>query len=177
MMIALATIDSRSRRILDSRNRNSNLQTRLTPSERRERTRLRSERYRRAHGIMPRKPAQKPWLAEGISRSTWYRRRAKAREQAALAAATAARLATLDRLDHQLSVLNAELERCAAIQAGGMKGLNWRAQTLNIALSIADLDGLIARKVSLDIVEGPILPMAASEIVRRKRRSGQRAGR
>ena len=49
--------------------------------------------------------------------------------------------------------------------------------TLNIALSIADLDGLIARKVSLDIVEGPILPMAASEIVRRKRRSGQRAGR
>jgi hypothetical protein len=86
-------------------------------------------------------------------------------------------LATLDRLDHQLSVLNAELERCAAIQAGGMKGLNWRAQTLNIALSIADLDGLIARKVSLDIVEGPILPMAASEIVRRKRRSGQRAGR
>ncbi|MGA3340867.1 MAG: hypothetical protein ABSD11_09600 [Methylocella sp.] len=67
------------------------MQTRLTPSERRERARLRSERYRRAHGIMPRKPAQKPWLAEGISRSTWYRRRAKAGEQAALAAATAAR--------------------------------------------------------------------------------------
>jgi hypothetical protein len=27
-----------------------------------------------AHGIMPRRPAQKLWLAEGISRSTWYRR-------------------------------------------------------------------------------------------------------
>jgi hypothetical protein len=40
-------------------------------AERRERARLRSERWRRAHGIGPRKPAQKPWLAEGISRSTW----------------------------------------------------------------------------------------------------------
>ena len=36
--------------------------------------RLRSERWRSAHGIMPRKPAKRPWLAEGISRSTWYRR-------------------------------------------------------------------------------------------------------
>jgi len=35
-----------------------------------ERDRLRSECWRRAHGIMPRKPAQRPWLAEGISRST-----------------------------------------------------------------------------------------------------------
>jgi hypothetical protein len=43
-------------------------------AERRERARLRSERWRRAHGIMPRRPAQKPWLAEGCSRSTWYRR-------------------------------------------------------------------------------------------------------
>ena len=59
---------------------------RLTPEERRERNRLRSERWRRAHGIGPRKPAQRPWLAEGISKSTWYRRRAKAREQAALGA-------------------------------------------------------------------------------------------
>jgi hypothetical protein len=41
---------------------------------RREKARLRSERWRRAHGIMPRKPASKPWLAEGCSRSTWYRR-------------------------------------------------------------------------------------------------------
>ena len=44
----------------------------MTPSERREASRLRSERWRRAHGIMPRRPAQRPWLAMGISRSTWY---------------------------------------------------------------------------------------------------------
>jgi len=41
----------------------------MTPDGRRERARLRSERWRRAHGIMPRRPAQRPWLAEGISRS------------------------------------------------------------------------------------------------------------
>jgi len=35
-------------------------------AERREKARLRSERWRRAHEIMPRRPAQKPWLAEGI---------------------------------------------------------------------------------------------------------------
>jgi hypothetical protein len=46
----------------------------MTPAERRERARLRSERWRRAHGIGPRKPASKPWLAMGVSRSTWYRR-------------------------------------------------------------------------------------------------------
>lgn len=46
----------------------------MTPAERREANRLRSERYRRAHGIMPRRPASKPWIAEGVSRSTWYRR-------------------------------------------------------------------------------------------------------
>jgi hypothetical protein len=40
----------------------------MTAAERRERARLRSERWRRAHGIGPRRPAQKPWLAEGISR-------------------------------------------------------------------------------------------------------------
>ena len=61
---------------------------------RRERNRLRSLRWRRAHGIGPRKPAQRPWLALGISR----RRRAKARERAALAQAMAAREAVLDRL-------------------------------------------------------------------------------
>src|SRR5262249_2837384 len=64
--------------------------TRLTPEERRERARLRSERWRRAHGIGPRKPAERPWLALGISRSTYYRRRAKARSQAALTQAMAA---------------------------------------------------------------------------------------
>ena len=35
--------------------------------------------------IGPRKPAQRPWLAKGISRSTFgYRRKAKARQEAAL---------------------------------------------------------------------------------------------
>src|SRR5215468_8894559 len=85
--------------------------TRLTPEERRERARLRSERWRRAHGIGPRKPAQRPWLALGISRpKPLYRRRAKAREQAALAA----REAVLDRLQWQMTELRVSLERCAA---------------------------------------------------------------
>ena len=70
----------------------------LTIDEKRERNRLRSERCRRAHGIMPRKSASKPWLAEGISRSTYYRRRAKARQQAALAA-------VFDRFDWQIAGL------------------------------------------------------------------------
>ena len=39
----------------------------MTDAERREKARLRSERWRRAHGIGPRRPAQRPWLAEGIS--------------------------------------------------------------------------------------------------------------
>jgi hypothetical protein len=42
----------------------------LTPEERRERNRLRALRWRRAHGIGPRRPAQRPWLAMGVSRST-----------------------------------------------------------------------------------------------------------
>jgi hypothetical protein len=88
--------------------------TKLTSEERRERARLRSERWRRAHGIPPRKPAQRPWLAEGISRSTpWYRRRAKAREQAALAA----RAAVFDRMQWQLSELRESLDRAAAANA------------------------------------------------------------
>ena len=41
----------------------------LTPEQRRERARLRSERWRRAHGIGPRKPAARPWLALALSRS------------------------------------------------------------------------------------------------------------
>jgi hypothetical protein len=52
----------------------------MTDAERRERARLRSERWRRAHGIMPRRPALRPWLALGISRSTYYRRRKKSFE-------------------------------------------------------------------------------------------------
>jgi 2-hydroxychromene-2-carboxylate isomerase len=85
----------------------------MTGEERREKARLRSERWRRAHGIPPRKPAQKPWLAEGISRSTWYRRRAKAREQAAVALAATMREAVFDRLDWQLARLRGDLDRCA----------------------------------------------------------------
>jgi hypothetical protein len=91
--------------------------TRLTPEQRRERARLRALRWRRAHGIGPRKPAARPWLALGVSRSTYYRRRAKAREQAALAAATAAKEAVLDRLQWQLAELRASLDRCAAVNA------------------------------------------------------------
>jgi len=89
----------------------------MTAAEQREKARLRSERWRRAHGIGPRKPAQKPWLAAGCSRSTWYRRRAKARQEAALAAATVARNAVLDRLDGQLTELRASLNRAAAVHA------------------------------------------------------------
>jgi hypothetical protein len=70
-------------------------------------------RWRRAHGIGPRRPAQRPWLTLGISRSTWYRRRKKEREQAALAA----RNAVLDRLEWQLAELRGHLDRCAAAQA------------------------------------------------------------
>ena len=59
----------------------------MTVEERQEAARLRSERWRRAHGIMPRRPAQRPWLAEGISRSTWYARRKAGRKMAARRAA------------------------------------------------------------------------------------------
>ena len=91
---------------------------RLTPEQRREKSRLRSLRWRRAHGIGPRKPAQRPCLALRISRSTWYRRRAKApREQAALAQAMAAREAVLGRLAWQLAELRASLDRCAVAHA------------------------------------------------------------
>jgi hypothetical protein len=89
----------------------------MTAEERRERARLRSERWRRAHGIMPRRPAQRPWLAEGISRSTWYRRRAKASEQAA----TATRHAAFSRADgftRQLQADLADVARCQAVAAG-----------------------------------------------------------
>jgi hypothetical protein len=33
----------------------------MTAAERREKARLRSERWRRCHGIMPRRPAKRPW--------------------------------------------------------------------------------------------------------------------
>ena len=44
----------------------------MTAAERRERARLRCERWRRTHGIGPRKPAERPWLVLGISRSPLF---------------------------------------------------------------------------------------------------------
>jgi hypothetical protein len=63
-------------------------------------------------GSAPGSP-RRPWLAEGISRSTWYRRKAKARQEAALAA----RAAVLDRLEWQVAELRAHLDRAAAFNA------------------------------------------------------------
>jgi hypothetical protein len=54
---------------------------------------------------MPRKPAERPWLALGVS--PYYRRRAKARQQAAQAA-------VFDRLQWQLAELRSELDKAAA---------------------------------------------------------------
>jgi hypothetical protein len=85
----------------------------MSEAERREKARLRSERWRRAHGIMPRKPAERPWLALGISRSTYYRRRKKA----AAAAAASAQMAVIDRFDWQLRKLRTQLARVAILQA------------------------------------------------------------
>jgi hypothetical protein len=88
----------------------------MTTAERREANRLRSERWRRAHGIGPRKPAQKPWLALGISRSTYYRRRKQARERVAAVAlnSTIARASSFVR---ELQAELAEVDRCQAITA------------------------------------------------------------
>jgi hypothetical protein len=83
----------------------------MTP---RDRNRLCSERWRRAHGIGPRRPAQGPWLAEGISRSTWYRRRAKAREATARQCALASVERTFTRAQAFALQLVCDLERCAA---------------------------------------------------------------
>jgi hypothetical protein len=89
----------------------------MTTSERREAARLRSERWRRAHGIGPRRPAQRPWLAGGISRSTWYRRRKAAREREALAARASKSQATVERAEAFAAELARDLERCAAFHA------------------------------------------------------------
>jgi hypothetical protein len=85
----------------------------MTAAERREKARLRSERWRRAHGIMPRKPARRPWLASGVSRSTYYRSRAKARQEAALAATFTRAEVFVNDLQREL----AEAARCHAIMA------------------------------------------------------------
>jgi hypothetical protein len=62
---------------------------------------------------MPRRPAQRPWLAEGISRSTWYRRRKQVREREALTVVATAREAVFDRLDWQLAQLRRGFETVA----------------------------------------------------------------
>jgi hypothetical protein len=80
----------------------------MTDAERREKARLRSERWRRAHGIGPRRPAQRPWLAEGISR----RRKQRARQAAAVACACA----TLERAEAFVATLTRDLARCAALE-------------------------------------------------------------
>jgi len=89
----------------------------MTPPERREAARLRSERWRRAHGIMPRRPAQRPWLAEGISRSTWHRRRKQVREWEALAARTSRSQAMFERAEALAAALTRDLEWCAMLHA------------------------------------------------------------
>jgi hypothetical protein len=61
----------------------------------------------------PRKPAQRPWLAEGISRSTWYRRRKQAREREALVVESARRHALLSRAEAFTRQLQAELAEAA----------------------------------------------------------------
>src|SRR2546423_1730164 len=61
----------------------------ILETEKQAEPRLRSERWRRAHGIMPRKLAQRPWLALCVSRSAYYRRRKQARCTAGVASALA----------------------------------------------------------------------------------------
>jgi hypothetical protein len=86
----------------------------MTP---RERNRLRSERWRRAHGIGPRKPAQRPWLEAGCSRSTWYRRRKQAREATARQCATAATERTFTRAERFVAELRTDLDKAARSHA------------------------------------------------------------
>jgi len=81
-----------------------------------ERNRLRSECWRRAHGIMPRKPAQRPWLAEGISRSTYYRRRKQAPEAGARQCALASVERTIERAESYAAKLSHDLDRCTALK-------------------------------------------------------------
>jgi hypothetical protein len=95
--------------------------TEITPEDRarREKARLRSERARRARGVQPRPKAKQPWLAAGISRSTWYRRHKKAHEQAAAVLAVTMRRAALDRMEWQLTRLRADLARATRFASEG----------------------------------------------------------
>lgn len=81
----------------------------MTPQQR-EKNRLRSQAWRRARGIMPRRPAQRPWEAMGISRSTWYRRGNRI-------AAKPSRFGTLSRAESLAAALARDLARCAVAHA------------------------------------------------------------
>jgi hypothetical protein len=104
--------DHTAREISDMRTAKM-FRTKQTDAERRKKARLRAERWRRAHGIGPRRPAKQPWLAEGISRSTWYRRRKRARD-----AATAC--AIFARVESFAAELTRDLARCAALERESM---------------------------------------------------------
>jgi hypothetical protein len=78
----------------------------MIDAERREKDRLRSERWR-AHGIGPRRPAQRPWLAAGVSR-----RKQRARQ----ASAGACACATFERAEAFAAALARDLARCAALE-------------------------------------------------------------
>jgi hypothetical protein len=84
----------------------------MTNAERRERARLRSERWRRAHGNAA-QARTKAVAGHGHQPQHLVPPTLKARQQAALAQATAAREAVLDRLQWQLAELRASLERAA----------------------------------------------------------------
>jgi hypothetical protein len=86
----------------------------MTATERREKARLRSERARRARGVMPRRKAQRPWLA--VSRSTYYRRRKQAREREAAAINAAANQAAFERAEGFAVALRRDLDRCAGME-------------------------------------------------------------
>jgi hypothetical protein len=58
-------------------------------------------------------PGATAWLAEGISRSTWCRRRKVAREREALAA----RQAMFERAEAFVAALRRDLDRCATFHA------------------------------------------------------------
>jgi hypothetical protein len=91
----------------------------MTAAERREANRLRAERWRRAHGVMPRRPAQRPWLAEGISRSRWYRRGNRV-SKLVLSAENSLPGKLIQRAEAFVRQLQAELaegDRCQAVTA------------------------------------------------------------
>jgi hypothetical protein len=76
----------------------------MTTPEQRENSRLRAERWRRA-----------PWLAEGISRSPWYRRGGRINET--ISDLKSNTLLDLTRAESLAAALARDLARCVAIHA------------------------------------------------------------